>query len=67
MIVHQHNCYMIFECVGGSQMLDYIINNARLRQRVARRFVRQIGSMLEYCHKNNIVHRRPGLENILVF
>ena len=38
-------------------MLDYIISHGRLRERVARKFARQIGSALEYCHKNNVVHR----------
>ena len=38
-------------------MLDYIISHGRLRERVARKFARQIGSALEYCHLNNVVHR----------
>lgn len=49
--------YMVFEFVNGGQMLDYIISHGRLRERVARKFARQIGSALEYCHKNNVVHR----------
>ena len=57
MIVHQHHYYMVFEYVNGGQMLDYIISHGRLRERVARKFARQIGSALDYCHKNNVVHR----------
>ena len=38
-------------------MLDYIISHGRLRERVARKFARQIGSALDYCHRNNVVHR----------
>lgn len=38
-------------------MLDYIISHGRLRERSARKFARQIGSALEYCHANSIVHR----------
>lgn len=49
--------YMVFEYVNGGQMLDYIISHGRLRERVARKFARQIGSALEYCHKNSVVHR----------
>jgi serine/threonine protein kinase KIN1/2 len=48
---------MVFEYINGGQMLDYIISHGRLRERVARKFARQIGSALEYCHKNNVVHR----------
>jgi len=57
MIAHQHHYYMVFEYINGGQMLDYIISHGRLRERVARKFARQIGSALEYCHKNNVVHR----------
>ena len=57
MIIHQHHYYMVFEYINGGQMLDYIISHGRLRERVARKFARQIGSALEYCHKNNVVHR----------
>ena len=59
MIVHQHHYYMVFEYVNGGQMLDYIISHGRLRERVARKFARQIGSALDYCHRNSVVHRGP--------
>ena len=48
---------MVFEYVNGGQMLDYIISHGRLRERSARKFARQIGSALQYCHANSIVHR----------
>ncbi|KAG1721894.1 Pkinase-domain-containing protein [Suillus lakei] len=66
MIVHQHHYYMVFEYVNGGQMLDYIISHGRLRERVARKFARQIGSALDYCHRNNVVHRDLKIENILI-
>ncbi|KAH9173166.1 hypothetical protein EDB89DRAFT_742828 [Lactarius sanguifluus] len=66
MITHQHHYYMVFEYINGGQMLDYIISHGRLRERVARKFARQIGSALEYCHKNNVVHRDLKIENILI-
>lgn len=66
MIIHQHHYYMVTEYVNGGQMLDYIISHGRLRERVARKFARQIGSALEYCHRNNVVHRDLKIENILI-
>ncbi|KAL6303634.1 Pkinase-domain-containing protein [Sparassis latifolia] len=66
MIVHPHHYYMVFEYVNGGQMLDYIISHGRLRERVARKFARQIGSALDYCHRNNVVHRDLKIENILI-
>ena len=44
LIVHAHHYYMVFEYVNGGQMLDYIISHGRLRERVARKFARQIAS-----------------------
>jgi serine/threonine protein kinase len=57
MMIHQNHYYMVFEYINGGQMLDYIISHGRLRERAARKFARQIGSALEYCHRNSIVHR----------
>lgn len=67
MIIHQHHYYMVFEYVNGGQMLDYIISHGRLRERVARKFARQIGSALMYCHLNNVVHRGKEPNSIQEF
>ncbi|OCB89838.1 Pkinase-domain-containing protein [Sanghuangporus baumii] len=66
LIVHTNHYYMVSEYVNGGQMLDYIISHGRLRERVARKFSRQIGSALDYCHRNNVVHRDLKIENILI-
>ncbi|KAF7725486.1 serine/threonine-protein kinase KIN2 [Apophysomyces ossiformis] len=58
--------YMFLEYVDGGQLLDYIINHGKLREKQARKFARQILSALDYCHRNSIVHRDLKIENILI-
>ncbi|KAH8977314.1 hypothetical protein EDB92DRAFT_2108741 [Lactarius akahatsu] len=51
---------VVFEYINGGQVPDYIVSHGHLRKLVARKIARQIGSALEYCHKNNVVYRfRP--------
>jgi len=57
MIVGQYQYYMVFEYVDGGRLLDYIVSRGRLEELTARKFARQIGSALSYCHHNNVVHR----------
>ena len=57
-VVDNHHHYLVFEHAQDSvQLLDYIITHGQFSERLARKVARQIGSALEYCHMNNIVHR----------
>jgi len=64
--VSDHHWYLFFEYVSGGQMLDYIIARGRLKEHVARKFVRGIVSALDYTHRSSIVHRDLKIENVLV-
>lgn len=66
MITMTNHYYMLFEYVSGGQMLDYIVLHGLLRERHARKFARGIASSLDYCHRNNVVHRDLKIENIMI-
>ncbi|KAJ3129949.1 serine/threonine-protein kinase KIN2 [Nowakowskiella sp. JEL0407] len=65
-VLQDNHYYFFFELVNGGQMLDYIISHGRLKEKHARKFIRQIVSAVDYCHKNNIVHRDLKIENVLI-
>lgn len=66
MIPMTNHYYMLFEHVDGGQMLDYIVAHGLLKERHARKHARGIALALDYCHKNNVVHRDLKIENIMI-
>ncbi|KAJ1328408.1 hypothetical protein BSLG_010140 [Batrachochytrium salamandrivorans] len=57
-VVSHDHYYLFFEHIDGPQMLDFIISHGRLKEKFARRFMRQIISA--------VVHRDLKIENILI-
>jgi serine/threonine protein kinase len=56
--------YIVFEYVSGGNLLDYVIRHGRLRERPAKKLARQIGSALDYCHRNSVVHRSGCFDSL---
>lgn len=45
--VEKGYCYMIIEYVSGGELFDYIVSHGRLREKDARKFFRQVFSLLD--------------------
>lgn len=58
--------YLLLEYIDGLSILDIILSRGRFKEKEARKISRQIASALDYCHKNNIVHRDVRIENIML-
>ncbi|KAF8083838.1 hypothetical protein N665_0749s0002 [Sinapis alba] len=57
---------MILEYCDGGTLSSYIKRHGRVEERIARRFMKQIGAGLEIIHDNHIIHRDLKPENILL-
>lgn len=66
MVPMTNHYYMLFEYVEGGQLLDYIVSHGSLNEKYARKFARGVASALDYCHRNNVVHRDLKIENIMI-
>src|ERR1700748_12419 len=60
-----HLC-MLLEYASEGSLLDLVIRTGRLKEKNARKLLRQVLSALDYCHQKNIVHRDIKLEHILL-
>ncbi|KAJ6250090.1 kp78a-related [Anaeramoeba flamelloides] len=62
----QKNIYIVTEYVDGCELVDFLINNPKLKLGVIKSIFKQIVKGVGYCHNLKIVHRDLKLENILI-
>ena len=48
---------LVMELVQGGELIDYILQQEKLSEREAAKFMRQILSALKYCLENLVIHR----------
>ncbi|XP_076800652.1 serine/threonine-protein kinase SIK2-like isoform X1 [Clavelina lepadiformis] len=58
--------YLVTEYAAHGEVFDYITQEERLPEEVARKMFYQVLTAIEYCHKNNVVHRDLKAENLLL-
>jgi len=56
----------VIELCAGGDLLTYVRRRGCLSENVAREFFRQAVAAVGYCHRKNIVHRDPKLDNMLL-
>jgi len=63
-----NNLYLVFEYLKGGSLYSYLNSKPgkKISEEEARNIFRQIVIGIQYCHKNNIVHRDLKLDNILL-
>ncbi|XP_076369716.1 serine/threonine-protein kinase BRSK2-like isoform X1 [Tachypleus tridentatus] len=66
--VYENNkyLYLVLEHVSGGELFDYLLKRGRLPAKEARKFLWQIISALDFCHKHCICHRDLKPENLLL-
>uniref|UniRef100_A0AC35TYW1 Non-specific serine/threonine protein kinase n=1 Tax=Rhabditophanes sp. KR3021 TaxID=114890 RepID=A0AC35TYW1_9BILA len=58
--------FLFMEFVPNGELLKYIQVKGNLEIKEIRRFFQQLVSAVDYCHKNDIIHRDLKSENILL-
>ena len=58
--------FLVMEHIPSGELFDYIVERGRLSEGEARRFVQQLVSAVECCHRNRVVHRDLKPENLLL-
>jgi len=58
--------YLVTEYCEGGELLNKIIKQKFITERVAAKVIKQVLSAVVYCHEKNIVHRDLKLDNIVL-
>lgn len=62
----ENNIYLIMEFCGGGDLENYVKDNLKVKEELARMWISQIIDAFINLHENNIMHRDLKLANILL-
>ena len=58
--------FVVMEYLSKGELFEFIVDNGRLQESLARRFFQQLVAGVEHCHQHMVVHRDLKPENILL-
>lgn len=58
--------YLIFEYITGGDLQERIKSKKRFTEQEAANVMEQLLSILDYCHKNGVIHRDVKPRNIMI-
>lgn len=58
--------YIVMELASGGDLLGFLLDRVRLREKEARHIFQQLVAGVEYCHRQGVAHRDLKLENIFM-
>lgn len=62
----ESSVYLVTEYLQGGELFDAILNSKHFNETIAAKIMKQLLSVIAYCHSNNIVHRDLKPENLLL-
>ena len=62
----EKDLYLVMEHIGGGELFDLIVQNQRLKEKMACKYFQELISGIKYIHQLGICHRDLKPENLLI-
>lgn len=62
----EKDLYLVMEFVQGGELFDLIVQNQRLKEKMACKYFQELISGINYIHQLGICHRDLKPENLLI-
>ena len=57
---------IVMEFLEGGELCEYVREKGNLEEGDAKHFFKQIAEAVNYCHRENLIHKDLKLENVLL-
>ena len=62
----EKDLYLVMEYASGGELFDLIVQNQKLKEKLASRYLQELVAGVHYIHKLGICHRDLKPENLLI-